>query len=186
MARSTLPWQFTPSTTILSARQRTARELRDRMQLTMRVKDEINRSASKTRRSELTAGENGRPITPAKKQLMPSAATLSRRDPRRPRPGSASRKNATARMRACPTALSEPYRANSHRSNASPPSRGFAGEVVTQDRNVPWHFALHLELDKKNEPDWNPHAHIIFRDRDIETGKRYLYTSAGPKERGAA
>ena len=31
---------------------------------------------------------------------------------------------------------------------------------VTQDR-VPWHFALHLELDKKNEPDWNPHAHIV-------------------------
>ncbi|MGO9174288.1 MAG: MobA/MobL family protein [Rhodomicrobium sp.] len=53
---------------------------------------------------------------------------------------------------------------------------------VTQDR-VPWHFALHLELDKKNEPDWNPHVHIIFRDRDIETGRRYLYTSAGPKER---
>jgi MobA/MobL family len=53
---------------------------------------------------------------------------------------------------------------------------------VTQDR-VPWHFALHLELDKKNEPDWNPHAHIIFRDRDIDTGRRYLYTSAGPKER---
>ena len=53
---------------------------------------------------------------------------------------------------------------------------------VTQDR-VPWHFALHLELDKKNEPDWNPHVHILFRDRDIETGRRYLYTSAGPKER---
>jgi hypothetical protein len=53
---------------------------------------------------------------------------------------------------------------------------------VTQDR-VPWHFALHLELDKKDEPDWNPHAHIIFRDRDIETGRRFLHTSAGPKER---
>jgi hypothetical protein len=53
---------------------------------------------------------------------------------------------------------------------------------ISQDR-VPWHFALHLELDKKNEPDWNPHAHILFRDRDIETGRRYLYTSAGPKER---
>ncbi len=53
---------------------------------------------------------------------------------------------------------------------------------VTQDR-VPWHFALHLELGKKNEPDWNPHAHIIFRDRDVETGRRVLYTSAGPKER---
>ena len=53
---------------------------------------------------------------------------------------------------------------------------------VTQNR-VPWHAALHLELDKKNEPDWNPHAHIIIRDRDIETGRRYLYTSAHPKER---
>ena len=53
---------------------------------------------------------------------------------------------------------------------------------VTQDR-VPWHFALHLELDKQNEADWNPHAHIIFRDRDIETGRRFLFTSAGPKER---
>jgi hypothetical protein len=53
---------------------------------------------------------------------------------------------------------------------------------VTQDR-VPWHFALHLELDQKDQPDWNPHAHIIFRDRDIETGRRFLYTSAGPKER---
>ncbi len=53
---------------------------------------------------------------------------------------------------------------------------------ITKDR-VPWHFALHLELDKKNEPDWNPHTHIIFRDRDIETGKRFLHTTAGPKER---
>ena len=57
-------------------------------------------------------------------------------------------------------------------------------QEVTQNR-VPWHFALHLELDKKNEPDWNPHAHIIFRDRDIETGRRFLHTSAGPKERAA-
>src|SRR5208282_4714147 len=32
-------------------------------------------------------------------------------------------------------------------------------------------------------PDWNPHAHIIFRDRDIETGRRFLYTSAGPRQR---
>ncbi len=53
---------------------------------------------------------------------------------------------------------------------------------ITQDR-IPWHFALHLELDKKNVPEWNPHAHIIFRDRDIETGRRFLFTSAHPKER---
>ena len=53
---------------------------------------------------------------------------------------------------------------------------------VTQDR-VPWHFALHLELDKKHEPDWNPHAHIIIRDRNIETGRRFLYTSSGPRQR---
>lgn len=58
---------------------------------------------------------------------------------------------------------------------------GFCREV-TGDR-IPWHFALHLELDKKNDLDWNPHTHIIFRDRDIETGRRVLYTSAGPKER---
>jgi len=43
--------------------------------------------------------------------------------------------------------------------------------------------ALHLELDQKGKSDWNPHAHIIMRDRDIETGKRYLYTSSGPMER---
>ncbi|MGO9172219.1 MAG: MobA/MobL family protein [Rhodomicrobium sp.] len=55
-------------------------------------------------------------------------------------------------------------------------------KTATQDR-VPWHFALHLELDKKNESDWNPHAHIIIRDRDIETGRRFLYTSAGPRQR---
>lgn len=53
---------------------------------------------------------------------------------------------------------------------------------ITKDR-IPWHFALHLELDKTGEKDWNPHAHIIFRDRDIDTGKRYLHTTAGPKER---
>ena len=53
---------------------------------------------------------------------------------------------------------------------------------VTKDR-VPWHFALHLELEKRHEADWNPHTHIVFRDRDIETGRRYLYTTAGPKER---
>jgi len=58
---------------------------------------------------------------------------------------------------------------------------GFCREV-TGDR-IPWHFALHLELDKKNDAEWNPHTHIIFRDRDIETGRRHLYTSAGPKER---
>ena len=53
---------------------------------------------------------------------------------------------------------------------------------VTQDR-IPWHFALHLELEHKGEADWNPHTHIIFRDRDCETGRRFLHTSAGPKER---
>ena len=53
---------------------------------------------------------------------------------------------------------------------------------VTQDR-VPWHFGLHLELEDKGKADWNPHAHIIFRDRDVETGKRFLNTSAGQKER---
>jgi hypothetical protein len=54
--------------------------------------------------------------------------------------------------------------------------------TVTRDR-IPWHFALHLELEHKHEPDWNPHTHIVFRDRDIESGKRFLFTTAGPKER---
>src|SRR5215472_4815328 len=69
------------------------------------------------------------------------------------------------------------------RKNARMSDRFIGGlpRELTPDR-VPWHFALHLELDKKNDPDWNPHAHIIFRDRDIETGRRFLYTSAGPKE----
>lgn len=53
---------------------------------------------------------------------------------------------------------------------------------VTGNR-VPWHFGLHLELDQKDEANWNPHAHIIIRDRDIETGKRHLNTTAGQKER---
>jgi len=52
---------------------------------------------------------------------------------------------------------------------------------VSGDR-IPWHFGLHLELEHQTDADWNPHAHIIFRDRDIETGKRHLYTSAGKKE----
>lgn len=58
---------------------------------------------------------------------------------------------------------------------------GFCRDVT--GNHVPWHFGLHLELEQQGKPDWNPHAHIIFRDRDIETGKRYLNTSAGPKER---
>ena len=53
---------------------------------------------------------------------------------------------------------------------------------ITQGR-IPWHFALHLELEQKGDAKWNPHTHIIFRDRDIETGRRFLYTSAGAKER---
>jgi MobA/MobL family len=53
---------------------------------------------------------------------------------------------------------------------------------VTQDR-VPWHFALHLELDQRDQANWNPHAHIIIRDRDIDTNRRVLYTSAAPQER---
>jgi MobA/MobL family len=53
---------------------------------------------------------------------------------------------------------------------------------VTQNK-VPWHAALHLELEQRGQADWNPHVHIIIRDRDIETGRRYLYTSAHPKER---
>ena len=55
-------------------------------------------------------------------------------------------------------------------------------KTVTKNQ-IPWHFALHLELDKRDTDDWNPHAHIIFRDRHVKTGLRHLYTSAGPKER---
>ena len=43
--------------------------------------------------------------------------------------------------------------------------------TVTGD-HIPWHFALHLELNKKNDPDWNPHTHIIFRDRTGATVTR--------------
>lgn len=53
---------------------------------------------------------------------------------------------------------------------------------VTGDR-IPWHFGLHLELEHKADADWNPHAHVIFRDRDIETGKRHLNTSSGQRQR---
>ena len=56
---------------------------------------------------------------------------------------------------------------------------------VTQDR-VPWHFALHVELDKKNEPDWNPHAHIIIRDRDLRPAAAFFTRRPDPGSAFAA
>lgn len=47
---------------------------------------------------------------------------------------------------------------------------------------VPWFAAIH-----QTGPDaHNPHAHIVLRDRDIETGKRVLQMSLSPKRRADA
>ena len=51
------------------------------------------------------------------------------------------------------------------------------GERMTEGR-ASWAAAIHdgpSEVNEKGER--NPHAHIIFRDRDIETGKRVMLTS---------
>jgi hypothetical protein len=53
------------------------------------------------------------------------------------------------------------------------------GERLTQGR-TPWMAAIH---DGPGDVD-NPHAHIIFRDRDIETGRRVMLTTeAGSTQR---
>lgn len=49
---------------------------------------------------------------------------------------------------------------------------------VTQDR-VPWMFAIH----QRGEDEHNPHAHIVLRDRDLETGKRVLRLSDSARDR---
>lgn len=49
---------------------------------------------------------------------------------------------------------------------------------ITRDR-VPWLFGIHQ--DGKDEH--NPHAHIVLRDRDIETGRRVLLLSSSAKDR---
>jgi hypothetical protein len=53
------------------------------------------------------------------------------------------------------------------------------GQHMTQDR-TPWMAAIH---DGPGDAD-NPHAHVILRDRDIETGRRVMMTTeAGSTER---
>jgi MobA/MobL family len=47
---------------------------------------------------------------------------------------------------------------------------------------VPWIFAIHQE----GEDSHNPHAHIVLRDRDIETGKRVLRLSDNARDREKA
>lgn len=53
---------------------------------------------------------------------------------------------------------------------------GFA-ERLTQGR-VPWIGAIHAKGKDRN----NPHAHLLVRDRDPDTGRRVVLFSAGPKE----
>src|SRR5262249_49457227 len=53
------------------------------------------------------------------------------------------------------------------------------GERMSQGR-TPWMAAIH---DGPGDAD-NPHAHIIFRDRDVESGRRVMMTTeAGSTER---
>jgi hypothetical protein len=49
--------------------------------------------------------------------------------------------------------------------------RDFIREIGAE--NVGWAAAIHA----KGEDDQNPHAHVIVRDRDLDTGKRVLGTS---------
>ena len=51
---------------------------------------------------------------------------------------------------------------------------------ITQDR-CSWLAALH----ENTEESHNPHAHIIFRDEDLQTGKRFLFVSDSPRDREA-
>lgn len=55
--------------------------------------------------------------------------------------------------------------------------RDFA-ERVTQGK-APWLAAVH----DKGKDRQNPHCHLVFRDRDTETGRRVLHMSAGKSER---
>ncbi len=52
---------------------------------------------------------------------------------------------------------------------------------ITGDR-VPWLFAIH----QTGKDAHNPHAHIVIRDRDLETGKRVLRLSDNMRDREAA
>lgn len=55
--------------------------------------------------------------------------------------------------------------------------KDFAGRVTSS--RVPWIAAIH----DKNKDKSNPHCHLVFRDRDMSTGKRALHMSAGKSER---
>lgn len=55
------------------------------------------------------------------------------------------------------------------------------GEAVTGNR-TPWVAAMH-DMGKDAQ---NPHAHFIFRDRDLETGKRVLKLSDNKRDREKA
>ena len=50
-------------------------------------------------------------------------------------------------------------------------------EELTQNL-VPWYFAIHQD----GKDAHNPHAHIVIRDRDIETGKRVIGLSDSPRD----
>lgn len=52
---------------------------------------------------------------------------------------------------------------------------------LTKDR-VPWLFAIH----QAGHDEHNPHAHIVLRDRDLETGKRVLRLSDSARDREKA
>ena len=54
-------------------------------------------------------------------------------------------------------------------------------EDITGNR-VPWFAALHQD----GEDTHNPHAHVVVRDRDKETGKRVLRWSDSPRDRKAS
>ena len=53
---------------------------------------------------------------------------------------------------------------------------GFA-EALTKER-ASWFAAIHA----KGKDVKNPHCHLLVRDRDVDTGKRVILFSAGPKE----
>lgn len=58
--------------------------------------------------------------------------------------------------------------------------RAFCADVT--GNRVPWFAALHQD----GEDEHNPHAHIVVRDRDKETGKRVLRWSDSARDRKAA
>lgn len=50
-------------------------------------------------------------------------------------------------------------------------------KTLTQGR-ASWFAAFHT----KGKDAGNPHCHLVLRDRDVETGRRVMFLSAGPKE----